>query len=170
MTLLPHPRVLTRETRIREPEQVTQVLQRTVIHVLLYVPNPEHKPWIDRELGGDSAIQVAQNVSELVAAVVEDSRTRPQIVVVDLDSLSAGELFHLHEIRERGWCGVIVALGQVPPSLRASLQITSVIRAPFAKNALADELVRYRCATAERTMPLPIFPMEDTGAAHKTFG
>jgi hypothetical protein len=160
--------VLTRETRIRAPEAITQVIPRTVIHVLVYAPDPERRQWVERELGSDTALQIARDVSELVSAVVEDSRTRPQLLVIDVDQLTAGELFHLHEIRERGWCGALIALGQVPPSLRASLQITSVIRAPFVVHSLANELVRYRCATEERTMPIPI--VEPAPPVHRTFG
>lgn len=166
MTLIAHPRVLTR--RSREPEQITQVISRTVIHVLVYAPNPERKQWVDQELSMDTAIQVAHDVGEVVTALIEDSR-RPQILVIDLDPLSAGELFHLHQIRELGWCGTIIALGQVPSSLRSSLQVTRVIRPPFSEHALANELVRYRCATEEQTMPIPIFP-EDGSHEHKTFG
>ena len=159
-----HPRVVTRG-RPRPPEAITQVISR-VIHVLVYAPVAERKAWIDRELMVDTTIQIAHDVGDVVRALVEDSRSRPQFLVIDLDALSAGELFHLHEIRERGWCGEIIALGQVPPSLRSSLQIGRVLRSQ-TDNALAGELAKYRCATEERTMPLPIFP---ESLDHKTFG
>jgi hypothetical protein len=90
--------------------------------------------------------------------LVEETGPRPQILVIDLDALTAGELFHVHQIREHGWCGTIVALGQVPPSLRASLKIARVIRAPFVDRALSDEITTYRCATEVRTMQLPVIP------------
>jgi hypothetical protein len=164
---LTHPRVVTRDSRA--PETITQVIARSVLHVLVYVPTPERKYWVDQELRIDTTVQVAHEVEEVVAALVEDSRARPQVLVIDVDPLSAGELFHLHHIRERGWCGAIIALGQVPPSLRASLQITRVIRTPLVENALAEELGNYRFATQERTMPCPIFP-ERPSPVHKTFG
>jgi hypothetical protein len=166
MTPTTHPRVLARGTRIKAPQAVTQPIPRPVIHVMVYTPTPERKQWVEHELGVDATIQVAHSIKELVSALVEDSRMRPQILVIDLDPLTAGELFHLHQIRELGWCGAIIALGLVPASLRASLQITRVIRS-YLDRAISDELVKYRCATEERTMPLPIIP-EPT--EHKTFG
>jgi hypothetical protein len=169
--VMTHPRVLARGTRmkIKEPEAITQVIPRTVVHVIVYAPTPERMRWVEQELKVDTAIQRARDVAELVAVLVEDSRTRPQLLVIDLDSLSAGELFHVHQIREHGWCGEIVALGQVPPSLRASLKITHTIRAPFVEHALSDALIRHRCATEDRTMPLPVFP-DEPRVEHKTYG
>lgn len=164
-----HPRTSSRGYRTRESEAITQVLSRIVIHVIVYAPAPERKAWIDRELMVDTTIQVAQDVRELVSVLTGDTRTRPQMLVIDLDALSPGELFHLHQIREHGWCGAIIALGQVPPSLRASLQITRVIKPPFVDEALSDELAKYRCATEVRTMPIPVFA-EGTGHEHKTYG
>lgn len=163
---LAHPRVVTR-SRVKEPETTTQVIARSVLHVLVYVPCAERKRWVDRELEIDTTIQVASGVAEVVSALVEEARARPQVLVIDVDDLSGGELFHLHHIRERGWWGAIIALGDVPASLRASLQITRVIRAPFADQALAEELGNFRFATQEQTAPIPIvreLPF------HKTFG
>ncbi|MBA2541525.1 MAG: hypothetical protein H0V17_17920 [Deltaproteobacteria bacterium] len=137
-------------------------------YVIVYSPTPERKQWVEQELTVDVTLQFVHDVGELVSVLTEDSRTRPQLLVVDLDLLSAGELFHLHKIREHGWCGALIALGHVPPSLRTSLQITRVFRPPFLEHALADELVRYRCATEEKTMPLPTFP--EASSEHRTFG
>ena len=150
-----HPHVLVRRTK---PGTITQVISRPVIHVVVYAPTPERREWVEQELTVDATIQLAHGVDELVSTLIEDAHPRPQLLVVDLDRLSAGELFHLHKIREHGWCGGLIALGQVPPSLRASLQVTRVLGAPFLEHALADELVRSRCATEEKTMPLPTFP------------
>jgi hypothetical protein len=167
MTSTTHPRVFARGTRIKTPETITQAIPRTVLHVIVYAPTPERKQWVENELGLDATIQVAHSIKELVSTLVEDSRARPQILVIDLDPLSAGELFHLHQIREHGWCGTIIALGLVPASLRSSLQITRVIRS-YLDRAIADELVKYRCATEERTMPITV--VRDEPRDHRTFG
>jgi hypothetical protein len=153
-----HPRTMARGTRTTDPSMTTQVIERTVVHAIVYAPTEERGRWVEQELArGSTTIQVAAGVAEVVAALVEDSGPRPQILIIDLDALTAGELFHLHQIRELGWCGTIVALGAVPPSLRVSLKITRVIPPPFVEDALADEVIKHRCATEMQTMPLPIF-------------
>ncbi len=161
------PRIVHRGHATKESYAITQVLSHVVIHVLVYAPAAERKEWIERELMIDTTIQVAHDIRELVSVLVGDPRSRPQMLVIDLDALTAGELFHLHQIREHGWCGAIVALGQVPPSLRASLQIAQVIRP--VRNALSKELDKYRSATEQRTMPIPVL-LDAPDPEHKTYG
>ncbi|MEO8703865.1 MAG: hypothetical protein ABI867_27690 [Kofleriaceae bacterium] len=129
-----------------------------MVHAIVYSPTEARGKWVEHELArGGTTVQVAKAVHEVVTALVDDSGPRPQILVIDLDALSAGELFHLHQVRELGWCGTMVALGVVPPSLRVSLKINRVIPPPFVEDALADEIIKHRCATEMQTMPLPIF-------------
>jgi hypothetical protein len=134
------------------------VIERTVVHAIVYSPTAERGRWVEHELArGGTTVQHAAGVKDVVSALIDDTGPRPQILVIDLDALSAGELFHLHQIREAGWCGTIVALGMIPPSLRVSLKINRVIPPPFVEDALADEIIKHRCATEMQTMPLPIF-------------
>jgi hypothetical protein len=127
-----HPRLFARGT---PPRFVPKPDAR--IRVLVYAPAPECVGWIEEELARDDVImQVARSVRDLVSALVEDPPPRPQLLVADLDAMNAGELLHLHAIREQGWFGTIVGLGTVPLPLRASLGVEKVIAAPYPRNAL----------------------------------
>lgn len=89
---------------------------------------PAHETWVRSELAGTGlTTQFVRSVSEVVAALVESPPPRPQILIVDPSSLSAGDLLHLHSIREQGWFGHIIAIGRVPLPLRESLRIERTV-------------------------------------------
>lgn len=103
---------------------------------------------------GTASIQ-ARSVAHVVASLVGlADGPRPQLAIIDLDALTAGELFHLHRIREQGWGGTLVALGKVPLSLRASLGIARTIPPPFVEDSLCDEVVRHVEDSKATTVPI----------------
>lgn len=89
---------------------------------------PAHETWIRGELAGTGLkTRFAQRVEDVVAALVEEPPPRPQMLLVDLAAISAGELLYLHSIRERGWFGTVIAIGRAPLSVRASLGIERAV-------------------------------------------
>ncbi len=88
----------------------------------------------------DVMIQVERNVANVVAALVDDPPPRPAVLVADFDGISGGDLFQLHQIRERGWTGVVVGIGLIPFPLRRSLGIERVIEVPAGEGALAQQI------------------------------
>ncbi|HUJ57721.1 MAG TPA: hypothetical protein VLX92_04500 [Kofleriaceae bacterium] len=107
--------------------------------VIVFAPDPELAAWVDGELeGARLAIQLARSVAHVVAALVDDPPPRPQILIADLDAMSPAEVLHLHQIRERGWFGIVIAIGKVGDDLKKSLQIARVLRRPLATTNLRD--------------------------------
>lgn len=85
---------------------------------------PDHETWIRSELAGTTlSTRFVGSVAEVVSAIIGVPPPRPQILIVDFSAVSAGELLHLHSIREQGWFGSVIAIGRVPVSLRTSLGI-----------------------------------------------
>jgi hypothetical protein len=126
---------------------------------VIYARLPERLRWMESETTrAGMPAQVALCVAQLVDVVVGERgrQSRPQLVIIDLDALSAGELFHLHRIREFGWCGTLVALGKVPMSLRSSLGIDRTIPPPFTEDALREEIAQHVEDSQASTMPIPI--------------
>jgi hypothetical protein len=105
--------------------------------VLVFAPS--HETWIKSELTGTRlAVEVADSVKRVVEILTDESAPRPQLLIVDFNSMSAGELLHLHSIREQGWFGNVVALGRVPASLRKSMAIErSVDIGPYKLRPIA---------------------------------
>jgi hypothetical protein len=127
-----HPRLFARGT----PPRFVKA-EDSRMRVLVYAPTADSLGWIEEELaGGQVVVQVARSVRDLVCALVDDPPPRPQLLVADFDAMNAGELLHLHAIREQGWFGNIVALGTVPIALRGSLRTEKVIAPPYPPGAL----------------------------------
>jgi hypothetical protein len=133
-----HPRLFARGT---PPRFVSKPDSR--VRVLVYAPSDDCVGWIEEELVREQVImQVARTVGDLVCALVDDPPPRPQVLVADFDAMNAGELLHLHAIREQGWFGTIVALGAVPMTLRGSLRIEKVIAPPYPRDALRSAVAQ----------------------------
>ncbi len=130
-----HPRVLARGTR-----QNVQVGPRT----LVYVPGL-FSGWVESELDGTRAlVQVGRTFEQAVAALVDDPTPRPQVLVLDFDALTAIELVELCSLRERGWFGSIIALGDIPKALSTQIGIECVLRPPVHGHALREAMAELR--------------------------
>ena len=120
MATATHPRLLARGTAPHADPSAGRVLA--------FSRDPDLLAAIEADVVRKGmTVQLARSVSDLVAALVEDPPPRPQILIADFESLSPGELLHLHVIREHGWFGSVIALGRVPLSLRSSLGIDHVL-------------------------------------------
>jgi hypothetical protein len=125
------------------------------IRVLVYAPTETRAAWIETELAVESVmIQIGHSVEHVVSALVEDPPPRPQVLIADFDDLEPGELMHLHVLREQGWFGRIIALGDVPATLRSSLSIETVLRPPFVRSTLRDVIAASRYGTSTTKLPI----------------
>ena len=90
-----------------------------VVRVLVYAP--ARAAALETELADKTVlVQIGFSIAQVVSALIEDPPPRPQILIADFDDMSPGEIMHLHVLREQGWFGRIIALGNLPPSLRSS--------------------------------------------------
>jgi hypothetical protein len=121
------------------------------IRCLVFAPEPNRARWVETELtqanpsvleGAEPrpkiTIQLGRRVRTVVCALVKDPPPRPQVLIVDFDAISAGELFELHAVRHEGWTGRLIGLGDVPPELVTSLEVDHVFTAPFVRDSLLD--------------------------------
>ncbi|HET7505368.1 MAG TPA: hypothetical protein VFK02_30320 [Kofleriaceae bacterium] len=142
-----HPRIL----RGADPSTPTG----EKIRVLVYAPSPVRASWVEAELASSAVmVQIGFSVEHVVSALVEDPPPRPQILVADFDEMNAGELMHLHVLREQGWFGRIIALGEVPDALRSSLAIERVLGAPFARDALREVITDTEFVAPTTRLPI----------------
>jgi hypothetical protein len=142
-----HPRILARGTRTKDAAPTLRV----IVHAL----EDQRAQWIERELSAvDAVVQIGRNVEQIVAALIEDPPPRPQVLVVDFDTISAGDLLHLHAVREHGWCGRIIGIGVVPAPLRASLGIERVLNTPLVRDTLRDSISEIGFHASTRRIPV----------------
>jgi hypothetical protein len=122
---------------------------------VIYAPKAQVAKWVENELDRDGAVvQTARDLPQLMKTLIEDQAERPNVLVVDVDAITPGELMELHSLRERGWFGTIIGLGNVPVPLKTSLGIDHAIRPPFVRDQLRDAVVALREPGA--TIPIPM--------------
>jgi hypothetical protein len=145
-----HPNILARGTRTTSTRQ-----KDPAVRVIVFAPAEQRASWIDSEIARcDALVQIARSVEQIIGALVEDPPPRPQVLVVDLDAITAGDLMYLHLIRERGWCGRIIGLGTAPPALRMSLGVERMLNTPFVQDSLADAIGEIGFHAATKKIPL----------------
>jgi hypothetical protein len=128
-----HPRLHNRTV------QEHPVSPGDVVRVLVYAP--KRAAALEVELADKTVIiQIGFSVAQVVSALVEDPPPRPQILIADFDEMGPGEIMHLHVLREQGWFGRIIAIGDLPSALRSSLGVERVVTAPFTRDVLRDVL------------------------------
>lgn len=126
-----------------------------LLRVLVYAPSEARATWIEGELATRPVmVQIGFSVDHVVSALVEDPPPRPQVLIADFDDINPAEALHLHVLREQGWFGRIIALGDVPPALRCSLAIEHVLGTPLVRDALRDVITTTGFVT--KTTKLPI--------------
>lgn len=145
-----HPNTFARGTRTTTTQQKDPALR-----VIVYAPAEQRASWIDNELARvEALVQTARSVEQIISALIDDPPPRPQVLVVDLDAISAGDLLYLHQVRERGWCGRIIGLGTAPQALRSSLGIERMLNTPFVRDSLSDAIGEIGFHAATRKIPL----------------
>jgi hypothetical protein len=152
-----HPRVQARGTR--RDEILTPGDQ---VRTLIFAHEPTCAAWIEGELSRapiSITIQVGRKVRTVVSALVRDPEPRPQVLIIDFDSVSPGELLELHAIRHEGWGGRLIGLGAVTPELVASLGVDHVFALPLVRDSLLDCIAGTRHATV--TVAIPLAPLRD---------
>lgn len=127
------------------------------LRALIYAAEPHRAKWVEAELSrAPVTIQMARKVRTVVAALLKDPPPRPELLIVDFDAVTPGELFELHAIRHESWTGRIIGLGAVPRELVLSLTIEHVFPSPLVRDSLLDYIAGTRHAAV--TVAVPVVP------------
>lgn len=130
------------------------------LRTLIYAAEPHRAKWIEVELSrAPVTIQMARKVRTVVAALLKDPPPRPQLLIVDFDAVSPGELFELHAIRHDSWTGRVIGVGGVPRELVTSLSIERVFPSPLVRDSILDYIAGTRHAAV--TVAVPVVPSTD---------
>ncbi|MBX3157917.1 MAG: hypothetical protein KF773_18255 [Deltaproteobacteria bacterium] len=127
---------------------------QSINRLLVMAPQSGDRGWIDDELAGQPLTKrFVRTVRDVVRVLIEEEPPRPQILIIDVDSVPAADVLHLHELRDRGWFGSIIGLGAVSTELCASLVIERVIPRPLGPGALKKAVAQVGLDRATTRMP-----------------
>jgi hypothetical protein len=125
----------------------------SAVRALIYSPDEQRVAAVEAALDG-LVLLVGRSVRGVVEALIDDPPPRPQVLVVDIDLLSAGELFELHAVRDGGWCGTIITLGDVPNALRRSLGVDVALDHAFRAAALREAITNLPFDAPTQALPV----------------
>ena len=127
---------------------------KKAVRALVYVPTASRAAWVEGELAREEIqFQHTNKLVDVIAALSDTDGPRPQILVVDFDSLHPAEILELHSIRDRGWTGTLFALGKVNTALRKSLRIEQVL-VRLVDNALRGAISEVGFDAQTRKLPI----------------
>lgn len=168
-TPLRRPATIGPSAPVKHGPTAEEIASGEPIRCLIFAPEPNRARWVEDELTQASpqmleaneprpkiTIQLGRRVRTVVYALTKDPPPRPQVLIVDFDAISAGELFELHAIRHDGWTGRLIGLGDVPPELITSLEVDHVLAAPFVRDTLLDAVAGTTHAAV--TTLIPVIP------------
>jgi DNA-binding NarL/FixJ family response regulator len=120
--------------------------------VLVFAPDAIVLRWIEHELFAERVtMQVVASLADLVTTLTLVPPPWPQFLIIDVTALSAAEVELLRGIREAGWPGTVIAIGDASEDMRRSLGIDRVLDRSLESEALRTAIKQ---AGVERANPL----------------
>lgn len=120
--------------------------------VLVFAADPDIRRWIEHELFGERVTtDYVDSPAEVVARLTLVPPPWPQLLVVEAALLPCEESETLGAIRQAGWPGMVIAIGEVSDDVERALSIDRVL-----SRRLGSEILRsaIRDVGAERpTVP-----------------
>ena len=115
------------------------------------------RSWIDAEVGDLVSVRVyAPEVPEMIALLTRGGASRSELLVLDMDLLSAPHTMQLKAaLEERWWDGTLVALGTPRNVHRRFLSIDRTINRPLGSESLRAYI---ECAEGNDTNPIVAWP------------
>ena len=112
-------------------------------HVLILARDPAVLRWIDHELFGERVSStVVATFADVVASLTLIPPPWPRYLIIDADEISAADSEMLAAIRNAGWTGVVIAIGDVSDAVCRSLDIDITVPRSFGCEVLRNELKR----------------------------
>src|SRR5678815_1282576 len=116
--------------------------------ITVFAPKRGTLRWIVDELADEPhEVESVESIGLLVARLTEHPAPQPLVAIADFDAMTGAEIAKLEGLRERGWDGTMIALGQPTFEARAALHIRHVIARPFGSEVLrkaVDEICHDR--------------------------
>lgn len=116
--------------------------------VLVFARDPAVLRWIDHELFGERvSTTVVSTLTDVVASLTLVPPPWPRYLIIDAQEISPADIRLMAAIREAGWPGVVLAVGDASSAVHQSLGIDVTIPRCFGSEVLRNEFKRARSVT-----------------------
>jgi hypothetical protein len=113
--------------------------------VLVFARDPVVLRWIEHELFGEPvSSSIVDSLTDVVATLTLSPPPWPRYLIIDAAELSEPDIRLLGAIREAGWPGAVIAIGDASTDAHRSLGIDAVVPRTLGCEVLRNELKRAR--------------------------
>jgi hypothetical protein len=92
--------------------------------VVVLVRDPDVRLWIEHEMFGERvSVDYVEAVADILTSLTLVPPPWPQLLIIDLDAIPLAEVASLATIREAGWPGMVIAIGDPSTVVQRSLDI-----------------------------------------------
>src|SRR5579884_440565 len=117
--------------RARAPERSDRAL--------ILAADPDVRRWIEHELFGESvALQFVSTLAEIVGTLTLVPPPWPRLLVLDMTAVPPAEAPLLRTLRDAGWPGKVIAIGDLTAGTRLRLGIDRVLPRAFKAERLRN--------------------------------
>lgn len=120
--------------------------------ILVFAPDPQVRVWIEHETFGEHyTVETVESIADILTCLTLVPPPWPQFLIVEVDAISREDAELLAAIRDGGWSGIAIAIGDPGKPLQRSLGIDIVL-----PRTLDYELLRDALKSFTRKLPLPL--------------
>ena len=105
--------------------------------VLIYAPDPEVRRWVEHELFAEAVNPHAvESLADVVTTLTLVPPPWPQILIIDADAIGPADLDLLRTIRESGWAGSVISIGEPSNGMQRCLDVDIALPRTFKSEML----------------------------------
>jgi histone H3/H4 len=111
--------------------------RRSQDRVLVFAPDPTVMRWIEHELFAERVtMEVVDALADVVTTLTLVPPPWPQLLIIEVSAIPSAEVEFLRAIREAGWPGMVIAIGDASTAIQHSLGIDVVLDRSLEREAL----------------------------------
>jgi hypothetical protein len=113
--------------------------------ILVFASDPAVRFWVEHETFGERAsVEFVDALADIVTRLTLVPPPWPQFLIIDVDAISVADFELLAAIREAGWAGAVIAVGDACDALQRSLGTDLVLPRTFECERLRNAIKRVR--------------------------
>jgi hypothetical protein len=100
--------------------------------ILVFASDPALRRWVEHETFGERvSVEFVDALADIVTTLTLVPPPWPQFLIIDAEAISLGDLELLAAIREAGWSGAVIAVGDASEALQRALGTDLVLPRTF---------------------------------------